>query len=87
MMMALLIPVSLPVSAALPAQDGSVKQDLKDAGKDTEHAVKKTGEATEHAAKKTGKTVKKSTKKAVHKSAKEVRKGAGKVEDKTEPQQ
>ena len=54
------------------AQD-SIKQSTKEIGHDTKKAAKATG-----------KTVKKSTTKVVHKSAKVTRKGAEKVEGKTD---
>jgi hypothetical protein len=57
---------------AFALQDGA-KQDMKDAGKSTEHATKKTAHK-----------VKKTTKQGVNKSAHGVKKGAGKLEDKTE---
>jgi len=53
--------------------DNSVKETTKDVGRDTKRAAKATG-----------KTVKKTTKKVVHKGAKVTRKGAEKVEGKTE---
>ncbi len=54
------------------AQEG-VKQATKDVGRDTKRAAKATG-----------KTVKKTTKKVVHKGATVTKKGAEKVEGKTE---
>ena len=51
-----------------------VKQTTKDVANDTKKAAKATG-----------KTVKKTTKKVVHKAANETKKGAEKVEDKTNP--
>lgn len=86
-LVAVLLPVSMPVLASARAQEGSAKQDLKDAGKDTKHAARKTGEAVDHAARKSGRVVKRTTKKGVHKSAQEIHKGSGKVERKTAPQQ
>jgi len=59
---------------AFPQQsDSGAKEDIKEAGRATKHAAKKTGSA-----------VKKGTKKAVHATAKTARKGAEKVEDKTQ---
>jgi len=66
--------LSLVSQSSYRAQEGP-KQEMKDAGHDTKNAVKHTGKAA-----------KKSAKKATHKSAHQVRKGAGKVEEKTEPQ-
>jgi hypothetical protein len=57
------------------SESQGAKQDVKDAGHDTKQAAKKTGSAVE-----------KTTKKGVNKSAHEVKKGAAKVEGKTEPQ-
>jgi hypothetical protein len=54
------------------AQSGA-KDDIKEAGHSTKKAVKKTGSA-----------VKKGTKKVVHAGAKQTRKGAAKVEEKTD---
>jgi hypothetical protein len=70
-----LVAASIPPtwSLALPLQDQSAKQDMKDAGRSTEHAAKKTG-----------RSVKRKTKRGVNKSAHSVRKGAGKVEEKTD---
>lgn len=81
----LLVPPAISSFGALGAQEEGVKGDLKDAGRDAKHAAQKTGEATEHAAKRTGRAVKKDTKKVAHKSARKVRRGAGRVEEKTEP--
>jgi len=77
--------MSLLISGALIAGSGgaamaqqsnkdkdSVKQTTKDVANDTKNAAKATGKA-----------VKKTTKKVVHKAAAETKKGAGKVEDKT----
>ena len=60
---------------ALAQDTQSPKQDMKDAGTDTEDAAKKTGHATQ-----------KGTKKAAHKTAKKTKQGAQKVEDKTQPE-
>ena len=59
-----------------PQNEPGATQDMKEAGHDVKQAAKKTGSAVE-----------KTTKKGVHKSADEVKKGAAKVEGKTEPQQ
>lgn len=56
------------------------KEDIKEAGK----AMKKAGKATGEAAKDTGNATKKETKKAVHATAKTVKKGAKKLEDKSQ---
>jgi hypothetical protein len=70
---------------AMPTQDQSASQDIKDAGHDTKDAAKDTGRATKKTAKKTGHAVKKTTKKAANKTAAETKEGAQKVEDKTQP--
>jgi hypothetical protein len=57
-----------------PPPKTGAKQDIKDAGHSTKRAATKTGSAT-----------KKTVKKGVNKGAEGTRKGAGKVEDKTEP--
>lgn len=60
---------------AFAQQDnGSIKQDTKDAAHSTGNAAKKTGHKIKHG-----------TKKAVNKSAHATKKGAAKVEGKTEP--
>ena len=69
----LLVPRFGPAIPKAGAPQGA-KQDLKDAGKDTKDAAKKSGRAVE-----------KTAKKATHKSAHVVRKGAQKVEGKTQP--
>lgn len=56
-----------------PKTEQGAGQDMKDAA-----------HATGHAAKKTGSAVKKTTKKVVHKGAHATKKGASKVEDKTD---
>ena len=55
------------------ADDKTVKEDVKDAGKATGHAVKKTG-----------KNIKKGTKKVVNKGAEKTEEGADKVRRKTQ---
>ncbi len=60
-------------AVALSAQNSGAKEDAKEAGRATEHAVKKTGSA-----------IKKGTKKVVHAGAKKTRQGAKKVEEKTD---
>jgi hypothetical protein len=67
------IAFAISLGAFAQSDNGSPKQDAKD-------AVHSTGQA----AKKTGHQVKKGTKKTVHKSADATRKGSEKVEDKTE---
>ena len=57
------------------SESQGAKQDMKEAGHETKQAAKKTGSA-----------VKKTTKKGINKSAHEVKKGAAKVEGKTQPQ-
>ena len=57
-----------------PQDNGSIKQDTKDAAHSTGRAAKKTGRKIKHG-----------TKKTVHKGAHATRKGVGKVEDKTAP--
>jgi flagellar motor component MotA len=52
---------------------GGAKEDIKEAGHATKKAVTKTGSA-----------IKKGTKKVVHAGAKQTRKGAAKVEEKTD---
>jgi hypothetical protein len=75
--------ISEPLLRAQPRQeDHSANRDAHDAKDDAKQAGKDTG----HAAKKTGIAVKKETKKGVHKSAEATRKGAAKVEGKTEPE-
>ena len=69
-----LLSLTLLGSAALFAQEPTVKDDTKQVGKSVSHAAKKVGHKT-----------KKTTKKVVHKSAKETRKGAEKVEKKSKP--
>jgi hypothetical protein len=61
------------LAAYAQQKDNTIKDDAKQAGK-----------ATSRAAKKTGKVVKKQTKRVVHGGAKATRKGAEKVEGKTE---
>ena len=70
---------------AMPTQDQSATQDIKDAGHETKAAAKDAGRATKKTAKKTGHAVKKTTKKAAHKTAEKTKEGAQKVEDKTQP--
>lgn len=65
---------SLGVAAQTQSDNGSIKQDTKDAAHSTAKATKKTGKKIKHG-----------TKKAVHKGAHETKKGADKVEDKTAP--
>src|ERR1041385_8972814 len=48
---------------AMPTQDQSASQDMKDAGHETKNAAKDAGRATKKTAKKTGHAVKKTTKK------------------------
>lgn len=57
-----------------PQDNGGIKQDTKDAAHSTGKAAKKVGHK-----------IKKGTKKVVHSGAKGTRKGANKVEEKTEP--
>jgi len=57
-----------------PQDNGGIKQDTKDAAHSTGKAAKKVGHK-----------IKKGTKKVVHTGAKGTRKGASKVEEKTEP--
>ena len=61
------------IPARAQQKDTPVKDDVKQAGKSTGRAAKNTGKA-----------VKKQTKKVVHGAAKATRKGAQKVEGKTE---
>ena len=63
----------------------SAGQDVKNAGRDAEHATEKGAKATGHATKQGAKKVGHVAKGGVHKGAKETEKGAGKVEDKTKP--
>jgi hypothetical protein len=72
-----MMPVALPVPgfAQDKDNDGSVKQDVKDAGHSTKKATKKTGHV-----------VKKDTKKSVNKGAEKTGEAADKVQDKTRPQ-
>ena len=75
--------MSLLISGALIAGSAGAtfaQEKVKEKTKDVAHDTKK-------AAKKTGKAVKKTTKKVVHKSAQVTRKGAAKVEDKTQKKQ
>jgi Ni/Co efflux regulator RcnB len=82
----LLLSIALCAPAlAMPAQDQSASQDMKDAGHETKDAAKDAGRATKKTAKKTGHAVKKTTKKAAHKTAEKTKEGAQKVEDKTQP--
>jgi hypothetical protein len=67
-----------PAGASMRAQNSdtnqnSVKQTTKDVAKDTKKAMKATGKAA-----------KKTTKKVINKGAEATKKGAGKVEDKTD---
>lgn len=57
-----------------PQDNGGIKQDTKDAAHSTGKAAKKVGHK-----------IKTGTKKVVHAGAKGTRKGASKVEEKTEP--
>jgi hypothetical protein len=68
-----LLSLALVSGAAAPAsaQNGA-KDDVKEAGRATKRAAKKTGSA-----------IKKGTKKVIHAGAKQTRKGANKVEEKT----
>jgi hypothetical protein len=66
------IAFAISLGAFAQSDNGSPKQDAKDAAHSTGQAAKKTGHQ-----------VKKGTKKAVHKSADTTRKGSEKVEDKT----
>lgn len=86
--------LALGLTASLPAQEGA-KEDIKEAGRSTKHAVKKTGHAiaegtedaahdTAHAAKKTGHAIKHGTKRAVHATASGAEKGADKIKEKTQ---
>lgn len=68
-----------------PKQDGSAKQDMKDAGKDTKKAAKDAGKGTKTAAKKTGTATKNTAEKAVNKTAAKTGEGAERVKDKTKP--
>lgn len=75
------------IAGARPvAQDNSIKQDVKDAGKDTGKAAKKTGKDIKKGTKKAAKATAKGTKKGVHKAASATADGADKVKDKTSPQ-
>ncbi|HEY7405483.1 MAG TPA: hypothetical protein VIB39_18295 [Candidatus Angelobacter sp.] len=69
-----LVSLALSLGAWAQNDNGSIKQDTKDAAHSTANAAKKTGHK-----------VKQGTKKAVNKSAHATKKGAGKVEDKTAP--
>jgi hypothetical protein len=64
--------------AAMAQQSDKDKDSVKQTTKDVANDTKKAGKAT-------GKAVKKTTKKVVHKAASETKKGAEKVEDKTNP--
>jgi hypothetical protein len=64
--------------AAIAQQSDKDKDSVKQTTKDVANDTKKAGKAT-------GKAVKKTTKKVVHKAASETKKGAEKVEDKTNP--
>ena len=64
--------------AAIAQQSDKDKNSVKQTTKDVANDTKKAGKAT-------GKAVKKTTKKVVHKAASETKKGAEKVEDKTNP--
>lgn len=66
--------LTLATGIALAQTDQGAGQDIKDAG-----------HSTKQAAKKTGRKVKRGTKKGTHKAAVKTRRGAQKVEDKTEP--
>jgi hypothetical protein len=63
----------------LAAQDTSIKQDTKDAGKATGDAAKQTGKDVKKGTKKAAK----GTKKGVNKAAKGTEKGANDVKNKT----
>ena len=73
-LLTVLLSLALMAGGAAPvwAQSGA-KEDVKEAGHATKKAVKKTGSA-----------IKKGTKTVVHAGAKQTRKGAAKVENKTE---
>jgi hypothetical protein len=75
--------LTLATALSLPGV-AQVKDDLKDAGKDTKHAAKDVGDATATGAKKTGKAVKKGAKKTTHAAASGTEKGAEKVKEKTQ---
>ena len=89
---------AVSIAGARPVpQDNSVKQDVKNAGKDTGDAAKATGKdvkkgtkkgvkATENGTKKAAKATANGTKKGVHKAAGATESGADKVKDKTTPQ-
>jgi hypothetical protein len=70
----LLCAVPAPRSLRAAQQDATAKHDMHLAGQDMKNAAKKTGSAT-----------KKEAKKGFHKSAKATNHAAGKVENKTEP--
>lgn len=71
--MGFVLSLCLSFGAMAQQDNGGIKQDTKDAA-----------HATGRAAKKTGRKIKHGTKKVVHKAAQATRKGAGKVEDKTQ---
>jgi len=70
--LATLLGFALSVGAWAQNNDGSIKQDTKDAAHSTANAAKKTGHK-----------VKKGTKKVVHSGANATQKGADKVKQKT----
>jgi len=72
-LLGLVLSLSLSFCAMAQSDNGGIKQDAKDAAHSTGEAAKKTGRKIKHG-----------TKKVVHKSANATRKGAAKVEDKTQ---
>jgi hypothetical protein len=75
---------AVSMASAYPAaQDNSIKQDTKDAGKATGDAAKKAGKDVTKGTKKAAKATANGTKKGVHKAAGATEKGADKVKDKT----
>ena len=75
--------LGLVISAVLIAGPGAALAQQSDANR-AKQATKDAAHNTKEAAKSTGKAVKKGTKKVVNKGAKATRKGAGKIEDKTQ---
>jgi hypothetical protein len=77
--------LGLLISGALVAGSAGAAMAQTSNPDSVKESTKAVGHDTKNAAKATGKTVKKTTKKVVHKSAETTRKGASKVEDKTNP--
>jgi hypothetical protein len=74
--------VGFALSVAAPAQTAG--QDMKDAGHETKEAAKDAGKGTVHATKTAARKTKNGTKHVAHATADATRRGADKVEGKTQ---